>query len=196
MATSSAKIWNKSITLVFICLFALLALSACGSETPTGKEINSDVQESVSSESADPVQSSAEENKMKSELTMKINGETVTVEWEDNESVSALRELASESPITIHTNLQLKQDKIQSRQVMLIITSEEMEQIVSQRRSTTLLRVAKTSFRNPLKRISFQICSIGFISGVYGGMWKIEIFSGICNPLDLCQAAPSQHKRI
>ena len=105
MATSSAKIWNKSITLVFICLFALLALSACGSETPTGKEINSDVQESVSSESADPVQSSAEENKMKSELTMKINGETVTVEWEDNESVSALRELASESPITIQTSL-------------------------------------------------------------------------------------------
>ena len=105
MAISSAKIWNKSITLVFICLFTLLALSACGSETPTGKEINSDVQENISSESADPVQSSAEENKMKSELTMKINGKTVSVEWEDNVSVSALRELASESPITIQTSL-------------------------------------------------------------------------------------------
>ena len=101
---SSAKIWNKSLTLVFICLFTLLALSGCA-ETPTGNEINSDIQESVSSEFADPVQSSAEENKMKSELTMKINGETVTVEWEDNESVSALRELASESPITIQTSL-------------------------------------------------------------------------------------------
>ena len=105
MAISSAKIWNKSITLVFICLFTLLALSACGSETPTGKEINSDVQENISSESADPVQSSAEETKMKSELTMKINGKTVSVEWEDNVSVSALRELASESPITIQTSL-------------------------------------------------------------------------------------------
>lgn len=102
---SSAKIWNKSITLIFIYLFALLTLSACGSETPTGNEINSDVQESVSSESADSVQSSAEENKMKPELTMKINGETVTVEWEDNESVSALRELAAKSPITIQASL-------------------------------------------------------------------------------------------
>ena len=95
-----------------------------------------------------------------------------------------------------NTKLQLKQDKIQSRQVMLLITSEEMEQMVSQRRSTTLSRVAKTSFRNPLKRISFQICSIGFISGVYGGMWKMDIFSGIFNAFDLCQAAPSQHKRM
>ena len=105
MAISSAKIRNKSITLIFICLFALLALSACGSETPTGNEMNSDVQENVSSESADPVQSSADENKMKPELTMKINGKTVTAEWEDNESVSALKELASESPITIQTSL-------------------------------------------------------------------------------------------
>ena len=105
MAISSAKIRNKSITLIFICLFALLALSACGLETPTGNEMNSDVQENVSSESADPVQSSADENKMKPELTMKINGKTVTVEWEDNESVSALREYASESPITIQASL-------------------------------------------------------------------------------------------
>ena len=36
---------------------------------------------------------------------MKIYGKTLTVEWEDNESVSALKELASESPITIQTSL-------------------------------------------------------------------------------------------
>lgn len=104
-ATSSAKIRKKPISLILICLFALLALSACGSEAPTGNEINSDVQENVSSESADSVQSSAEEKKMKSELTMKINGETVTVEWEDNKAVSALRELAAESPVTVQTSL-------------------------------------------------------------------------------------------
>ena len=97
MKKKKKKIWNKSLTLIFIYLFALLALSACESETTTGNEINSDVQENISSESADSVHSSAEDNKMKTELTMKINGETVTVEWEDNESVSALRELASES---------------------------------------------------------------------------------------------------
>ena len=42
---------------------------------------------------------------MNHELTMKINGEIVSVEWENNESVSALKELASESPITIQTSL-------------------------------------------------------------------------------------------
>ena len=45
--------------------------------------------------------------------------------------------------------------------------------ITSHRRSITFSSVLKTSFRNPLLRISFQICSMGFISGVYGGM-KIQ----------------------
>ena len=76
---SSAKIWNKSLTLIFICMFALLALSACESETTTGNEINSDVQENVSSESADSVQSSAEENKMKPESTALLGNDNVTI---------------------------------------------------------------------------------------------------------------------
>ena len=51
------------------------------------------------------------------------------------------------------------------------------EQMVSHRRSTTFSNVTKTSLRNPRFRISFQICSMGFISGVYGGMWKRIMFS-------------------
>ncbi len=70
------------------------------------------------------------------------------------------------------------------------------EQMVSQRRSTTFSKVAKTSFRKPRFRISFQICSIGFISGVYGGIWKSTIFSGTSSVPDLCHAAPSQHIRM
>ena len=64
------------------------------------------------------------------------------------------------------------------------------EQMVSQRRSTTFSKVAKTLFRKPRFRISFQICSIGFISGVYGGIWKSTIFSGTSSVPDLCHAAP------
>ena len=64
------------------------------------------------------------------------------------------------------------------------------EQIVSQRRSTTFSKVAKTSFRKPRFRISFQICSIGFISGVYGGIWKSTIFSGTSSVPDLCHTLP------
>ena len=42
----------------------------------------------------------------------------------------------------------------------------ESEHIVSQSLSTTLARVGNISFLNPRFLISFQICSIGFISGV------------------------------
>ena len=105
MAISSAKIWNKSLTLIFIYLFALLALSACESETTTGNEDTTRSRVIINSESSDSDQTTADDNNMKPELTMKINGETVTVEWEDNEPVSALRELAAESPVTIQISL-------------------------------------------------------------------------------------------
>ena len=70
------------------------------------------------------------------------------------------------------------------------------EQIVSQRRSITFAKLAKTSLQKPRFRISFQICSMGFISGVYGGIWNSSIFFGISKAPDLCHAAPSQHSRI
>ena len=48
---------------------------------------------------------------------------------------------------------------------------------------------------HPIFLISFQICSMGFISGVYGGIKTMLIFSGTIKVLALCQAAPS-HTRI
>ena len=79
---------------------------------------------------------------------------------------------------------------------MLEITSLDNEHMVSHKRSTTLSREAKTSLRKPRLRISFQICSIGFISGVYGGIWNRTVLSGSSNPADLCHVAPSQQRRI
>ena len=79
---------------------------------------------------------------------------------------------------------------------MLFIVSEVKVQMVSQSRSTTFSKVANTSLRKPVIRSSFQICSMGFISGVYGGMKNNSMFSGIWSLLDLCHAAPSQHSRI
>ena len=64
---------------------------------------------------------------------------------------------------------------IQFRPVMLFIVSFVKPQIVSQSRSTTFSNVAKTSFRKPIIRSSFHICSIGFISGVYGGVKQFNI---------------------
>ena len=76
------------------------------------------------------------------------------------------------------------------------MTSLVNSMTVSQRGSTTFSSVWEASFRNPLFRISFQICSMGFISGVYGGIDSSCIFSGTIRPLDLCHAAPSQHRKI
>jgi hypothetical protein len=59
---------------------------------------------------------------------------------------------------------------IQSLTEILEMTWLDKGQIVSHNRSTTFSREANTSLWNPRFRISFQICSIGFISGVYGGI--------------------------
>ena len=55
---------------------------------------------------------------------------------------------------------------IQLRLVMLIIVSLVRWLMVSHRRSTTFSKEANISLQKPLARSSFQICSIGFISGV------------------------------
>ncbi len=43
----------------------------------------------------------AEEKQKESEIVMTINGTPVTVEWEDNETVSTLREAVRDNPLTI-----------------------------------------------------------------------------------------------
>ena len=68
--------------------------------------------------------------------------------------------------------------------------------MVSQRRFITSSSELNTSFLNPIERICFQICSMGFISGVYGGIERSCIFSGQRNAFDLCHAAPSHTNRI
>ena len=61
-------------------------------------------------------------------------------------------------------------DNIHCLPVMLWMTVADRFLITSHKRSITFSNVWKASFLNPRLRISSQICSIGFISGVYGGM--------------------------
>ena len=56
------------------------------------------------------------------------------------------------------------------------MVSLDKEQIVSQSLSTTFWSDLNTSFLKPRFLISFHICSIGFISGVYGGIKTSSIF--------------------
>ena len=99
--------------------------------------------------------------------------------------------------IPTYTNLILKkQSKIHFRPVILLIISFVTIQMVSQRRFITSSSELNTSFLNPIERICFQICSMGFISGVYGDIERSCIFSGQRNAFDLCHAAPSHTNRI
>ena len=79
---------------------------------------------------------------------------------------------------------------------MLLTISVVNKHMVSHKRSITAESESNTSFLNPIERICFQICSIGFISGAYGGMERSCIFSGQRNAFDLCHATPSHTNRI
>ena len=79
---------------------------------------------------------------------------------------------------------------------MLFTTSAESERIVSQSLSITFSKLENISFLNPRFRSSFHICSIGFISGVYGGMKNRTMLSGTSRCFVLCHAAPSQQRRM
>lgn len=97
---SPAGYLKKPISALMICLCGILLciLCACGSSEPDGENY-------IISHSDYSQSTSAEETNVNTELKMQINGETVSADWEDNESVSALRALASESPITIQMSM-------------------------------------------------------------------------------------------
>ena len=61
--------------------------------------------ETQQSQSPDPEMKteSVEENNEMKPITMTINDEKVEVAWEDNDSVKALADLVSDSPLTIDT---------------------------------------------------------------------------------------------
>ena len=77
---------------------------------------------------------------------------------------------------------------------MLFIKSPVSKLMVSHNLSTTAFRLLNMMLPNPICLICFQICSMGFISGVYGGICVITIFSGIFSLFDLCHTAPSHTK--
>ena len=79
------------IASVFIMTLAALLLCGCARTNTEEQEI--------------PTQTTTEEGSAEKELKLKVDGKELTVEWEDNESVSALKELAKEAPITIKMSM-------------------------------------------------------------------------------------------
>lgn len=117
-------------------------------------------------------------------------------DWVSRPTVTAGRVFAFGGVRDISYYSPIKRFKNQSRTVIILMTSADTELMVSQRRSMTFSKEANSSFLKPRFRSSFHICSIGFISCMYGGIKKSSMFFGTTSPLDLCQAAPSQHSKI
>ncbi len=66
---------------------------------------NTEAQTELPAEPDSQMITTTEETPVKTELVLKIDGQKVSVTWEDNESVTALRELAAEAPITIQMSM-------------------------------------------------------------------------------------------
>ena len=96
---------------LFLILFLL---AGCAGQKPQSVPSSEPVQETVTEE---PVIAEAKENTEQEENTevkeesqemtmqLKINESVMEVEWEENESVEALRELVSDEPLTIQMSM-------------------------------------------------------------------------------------------
>ena len=83
---------KKLITIILILLITLF-LSACGGTTASETNEPIDTNETTA------------ESEVASDMKMTIGDTEVSVEWEENESVEALMELAGDEPLTIQMSM-------------------------------------------------------------------------------------------
>ena len=120
--------WNKvrKIGVILIAFVMLMSVTSCG-QTETVKESTTESQETESvaitaSENAEAVNKGSaatteteddgiesvqdnESNQEAETMVLTINGEAVSVEWEDNESVEALKNLVMTEPLSIRMSM-------------------------------------------------------------------------------------------
>ncbi len=99
MSAENMKRIRKSIIpiLIFVLTFTL---SACGTQPASDVAADDPEETSVVTEE----QTGAGEEEMM-DLTMTIGGTAVAVKWEENETVKALMEMASEAPVTVQLSM-------------------------------------------------------------------------------------------
>ena len=125
---SSARRWSKIVSLVLCCVFLLVFLGGCAekesnssqetvtSETetsltdnPTTAEQPSPTDNLAATEQPTPTEEASfpAETSPTEELTMmlRIDNTEISVRWEDNESVEALKDLIREAPLTINMSM-------------------------------------------------------------------------------------------
>ena len=122
---NSGKSFYKIFAVALAVFTLLICFSACGN--PNTAPVSDDVsQPEATSQNADtqsaaettvpPAESKPEETQSETSketeeepavktLTMRIGDTTVTVDWEGNESVAALRELVKDKPLTVQMSM-------------------------------------------------------------------------------------------
>lgn len=122
---NSGKSFYKIFAVALAVFTLLICFSACGN--PNTAPVSDDVsQPEAASQNADtqsaaettvpPAESKPEETQSETSketeeepavktLTMKIGDTTVAVDWEENESVAALRELVKDKPLTVQMSM-------------------------------------------------------------------------------------------
>ena len=84
---------RKGITTTILILLLALSLSACGGTTASETNDAIDTNETMT------------ESEVASDMKMTIGDTEVSVDWEENESVQALMELAGNEPLTIQMSM-------------------------------------------------------------------------------------------
>ena len=122
---NSGKSFYKIFAVALAVFTLLICFSACGNPNtapvsdvvsqPEATLQNADTQSAaettVPPAESKPEETQSETNKETEEepavktLTMRIGDTTVTVDWEDNESVAALRELVKDKPLTVQMSM-------------------------------------------------------------------------------------------
>ena len=88
-------------TSIFLLAMLLLGLTACGGDEAAPAAPTEAVMTEKTEAEAPAEPTNEEENTLK----MTIGGTAATVEWEDNESVAALKELVKDGPLTVQLSM-------------------------------------------------------------------------------------------
>jgi hypothetical protein len=99
----------KSILSIFLVMALILLISGFGKQGNNGDTTANFVEESemktTSSNSSDTELNEGNQEKTEAILQMRIGDTVVSVEWEDNKSVQALKDLCSDEPLVIQMSM-------------------------------------------------------------------------------------------
>lgn len=107
---------KKTTAILFACMM-IASLTACG-QSSTSEEHSEDVADFIADEVEEPIavdvdepiadeaiETEPEDLEQEETMVITINGERISVEWEDSETTSALMELVSKETISIQMSM-------------------------------------------------------------------------------------------